>query len=702
MMFFSTGSLAQLEEVVVTATRMGETNLQDTPIAITAYTSGTLDRRVTSDLRDLAGLTPGLTLAENTTQAQVYIRGVGTNNVFAGSDPSSTIHVDGVYLSRPVSVLENFLDVERIEVLRGPQGTLYGRNSVGGTINIVSRKPSLEAAEAKLQLTAGNYDFARAEGYFSGPVVDDSLAMSISAQLSQRDGFRENVNPEAPDIDDEDLATFRAQALWKITENAQLVLRADYSEADFAPYGYHTFLERPPAAASLSQSIFGDYGKVAPGFPQRQDRENAGISADLDWRMGDHWTLKSITAYRDFEQTTENDSDASELNVLRLFLAEEQDQFSQEFHIIGSYDRFSALFGVYYFTEDLTYSAQNSINIIPSGISRRPQPEVSTDSRAVFGEINYDLAERWSLTLGGRFNDERKKFTKNDGLFLLTSTEPEIGTPPGPQIADLSFPTETGRFDDFTPNIGAQYRKSDNLLVYGSVKKGFKSGGFNFTAVVPGGFDPETLWAYELGVKASSQNGDFRLNAAAFYYDYEDLQVQSFVVPGQVDTTNAASADVAGFELELAAQLTGGISLGANLAYLDAEYSSYTEAPASGGGTADASGNRLNSAPEWSGAVFANFEKSFGARRLYARAEYTYQSEIFFTADNNPVDRQGGYGMLGLTAGVQFADGRYDLAIWGANLTDEEYITTSAQFTLVRAGRAGPPRTFGARFTWRY
>ena len=696
---FSNFALAQLEEVIVTATRMGATDLQDTALAVTAFTSEDLERMVATDVRDLQHLTPGLVITENTGMAQVYIRGIGTNNVFAGSDPSSTIHVDGIYIARPVAMFNNFLDVERVEVLRGPQGTLYGRNSVGGTINVISRKPSLEAVESKLQATLGDYDLARFEGYVSGP-LSDSFALGIAAQWSKRDGYRENVTPSGEDMDDEDSTSIRAQALWKASDSVQLVLRADYSEEDIAAYGYHTFIEPPPLP--VAASIFGDFGKVSANYPQSLDRESSGIGLDIDWDINDSWSLKSLTAYRENEFLIQNDSDASELDIIRVFIDEDQDQFSQEFHFIGNWSKATALIGLYYFEEDVLYTERTGINVVVAGISRRPQPELNTTTKAIFAEATFDLSDQWSVTVGGRYTDEKKDFTKKDGVFLLGSPDPDPDTPPGPQLVDLSFPEETGNYDEFTPSVGLQYHANEDVMVYGSIKKGFKSGGFNFTAILPGGYDSETMWSYEAGVKTTSKNQKARFNVAAFYYDVKDLQVQTFVVPGQVDTSNAATATVKGIEFETIGQITDDFNLALNLAYLDAEYGDYPEAPVSGGGTFDASGNRLNSSPEWSGALIANYQHSFGANAFYARGEYAFQAKTFFTADNNDVDRQGSYGLLGLSVGYLMNDGRYDISLWGRNLTDEEYITTSAGFSLVRAGRAGPPRSYGIRLTWNY
>ncbi|HOP20475.1 MAG TPA: TonB-dependent receptor plug domain-containing protein, partial [Amphiplicatus sp.] len=223
--------LVAVDEMVVTATKMGETNLQETPIAITAFSGEQVDRTGIKDVRDLMAMTPNLNVAQNAAFAQIYIRGIGSNNVFSGADPSSTIHIDGVYIARPASYFTSFLDVERIEVLRGPQGTLYGRNSVGGTINVITRRPDNEF-QAKLQGTVGNYDLYRVEGYVSGPIIEDKLAASVSMMRSKRDGYLKNVAPGAADLDSEDLWSGRVQLRATPTDRLEILVRGDYSDDD--------------------------------------------------------------------------------------------------------------------------------------------------------------------------------------------------------------------------------------------------------------------------------------------------------------------------------------------------------------------------------------------------------------------------------------------------------------------------------------
>ncbi len=680
-----------LEEITVTATKVGATLAQDTPIALTVLGAEELQRAALSDVRDIVSRTPSLTIGENSGLAQVYIRGIGTNQVFAGGDPSSTVHIDGVYQARPQGTFNSFLDVERIEVLRGPQGTLYGRNSVGGTINVVSRKPSLTEVDGNVQLQYGDYDFQRVEAAVSGPLVPDVVAASLAGQISQRDGYRDNI-ATGRDLDDEDSQAARAQLRWQAGSNVEATLRGDYFQNEVRIYDFDTFLE--PPTTPLTQSIFGDFSRVATNYPNFQEQESWGTSLDVDAGLSEAWSLKSLTAYRENFFDARVDSDGSEIDILHSLFVEDQSQFSQEFNVVRKTDRSSLLLGAFYMDEDIDMIETRGVEVVPAGIALRPRPLVNTTSWAVFAQGTWEVTDTWSLTVGGRYTDEEKDFDQRLGLFLLGTDT---------QLADLGFPPETGNYSDFTPKLGLEFRPSDDVLLYASVTEGFKSGGFSFTAPAPGGYKPENVLAYEIGVKSDLVEDRLRLNASAFYYDYEDLQVLAFIVPGTVDVTNAASATISGAELEAVASVTAALELTLGLAYLDATYDDYPEAPAAGGGTVDAEGNRLNNAPELSAQVGLNYNRQFSLGTFYASGHYAWQDEVFFTADNNSVDRQASYGLFDASLGILSVDERWEVSLWGHNLTDEDYITWSVQYTPPgRTGHAGPPRTYGVRVAWKY
>ncbi len=685
-------SQEQLDVIVVTATKTGATQLQSTPVAISAVTSETLDRTGVDDIRDLAQLTPSLQIAQNAAFSQVYIRGIGSNNVFAGSDPSSTIHVDGVYIARPAAGLSNFLDVERVEVLRGPQGTLYGRNSVGGTINIISKQPGNQF-EAKGQLTVGNYGLRRGELYASGPVVDDKVAASFSLSRSVRDGYLENIAIPGNRVDDEDVISGRVQVRVQPTDQFDITFRADYSYADEALAGNIKLLERSPADP-LVNTILGDYRKVALNRESTTSRKLWGFAADAKLEISPMVTLSSLTAYRGSTIKAANDTDATAQEIRLTEQFEDQTQFSQEFNVSGSSDTISYIAGLYYFDENIEADAGVS-NFVP-GVRGSPNPLVHTKAWAGYGQATYYVAPGLGFTAGIRYTAEDKNFIQR---FSVVNLSTGAFLPRYP----LTYQTDD-TYKAWTPRFGIEFQATDNLFVFASATKGFKSGGFNFASQNPNqGYAPETLWSYEAGVKSEFLDNRVRINATGFWYDYSDLQVQSFITPGVIDITNAADARVRGLELELLAKPTRGLSIGGNLAYLDAKYRNYTNALLPGNIPFDASGNRLNSAPEWAYNIYGQYDHELdNSGTLYVRGEYNWKSRQYYSAENRAAESQASFGLINASLGYIAPGDRWRVMAFGRNLANKEYVTTTATFTGPVSGRVGEPRTYGLRLSFNY
>lgn len=676
-------------DIVVTATRAGATRLQDTPIAITAFDSRALEITGIDDIRDLATLTPNLQVTQNASFGQIYIRGVGSNNVFGGSDPSSTIHLDGVYLARPVNVLTNFLDVERIEVLRGPQGTLYGRNSVGGTINVISRKPGF-APEAKAQLSYGNYDLLRGEAYISGPLVAGRVAASLSAIGSRRDGYLANAVPGVGDVDDENLVGTRAQLRFAPSPAIEVILRGDFLRADEAVAGYIKLLEK--SADPLANSTLGDFRRVALNIRPHASRRQHGFAGEIVYDLGPAVQLKSLTGYRASRVRYLNDSDGSALNIRRTDLFEDQHQLSQEFTATGRTDRLSYIAGLYYFDERII--VDSAVTTFAANRSRL-QPAIDTTAWAGFGHLTYALTGRLAASAGIRYTHEEKGFAQ-----LATVSSVATGT----LLPGFPRTYETQRaYGAWTPKLGLEFRPSDDILLYAAATKGFKSGGFNFSSLnAAQGFRPEELWSYEAGAKADLFDQALRVNAAVFHYDYDDLQIQSFVTPGVIDIANAADARVNGAELEAQVRPASWLRLGGNLAYLDARYRTFANAIRPGNIAFDASGNRLNLSPEFSYALVSHAEAPLGGGAVFARGEYSYRSKQFFTPSNSSLDVQAGYGLINASIGYTAPGGRVQLILLTRNLADAEYVTSTAGFPPGTVGRVGEPRTYALRAVARY
>jgi iron complex outermembrane receptor protein len=628
---------------------------------------------------------------------------VGSNIVFIGSDPSTTTHLDGVYLARPLSYLSNFLDVERIEVLRGPQGTLYGRNAVGGTLNIISRAPS-ETFEGRVQATIGDYEEYGLAGYVSGPIADSDIRGSLAFNRSVHDGFLENVGP-GNDLQDEDFWGVRGQLLIPLGNDVELTLRADYTSSDSALGQYPKLLL--PTGLPLEDGILGDYTRVATDASSRTVARIAGFAAELNWEIDPNLAFRSLTAYRTFDGSISTDADSSSLPVLRNLLTPiEQSQFSQEFNLTGDYDRFNFVLGAYLFQENNREPL--TLAIFPAGVSHIQRPDLEAFSVALFAQGEYFFTERFSVVAGVRWTQDEKDYELSDYWTtsvdlnpLVAEAAPTIGMPffPDPFTVDARQTSEA-----VTPRLGLNYRATDDILLYVSATRGFKSGGFDYgsnnAADASAGYGPEYLWAYEAGVKADWFQSRLRTNFTAFYYDYTDLQVQSFANFAAL-TQNAATAEITGAELEITARPTSNLDMFVNVAYLDAHYVDYEGAFTNGLGEFSADGQMLNNAPEWAYTIGARYNFDLGqAGDVYVGADYRHQSRVFFTAANDgaPVgisgyaQQQSPYGVLNARVGWTSATAAWDVALIGTNLTEEEYIVGSADYTLVIGGRPGDPR----------
>ncbi len=688
----------KLEEIIVTATKMGETRLQETPIALSAYTPDFLDKNGIRDVRDLAISTPNLVIAQNGNAAQIYIRGIGSNITGGGGETSSTVHLDGTFIARPNGAFFNFLDVERIEVLRGPQGTLYGRNSVGGTINVISRKPD-DKVQAKFQQTVGNYDLWRSEGYISGPLVAEKLSASISASRSKRDGYWENVVASGNDRASEDNWATRGQIRFTPTEKLEMLIRADYMKDEGLPAINHVLLAPyyPVTGGPedpVTASIRGDWHKFAADTASVYERTMKGVSGEINYDLGPAARLKSLSAYRRGKQFQIADTDGSDLNKQYTNSTESQHQFSQELNLSGSLDALRYVFGLYYFNEHIANGGAGVVSNILNRITK-PQPIIDTDAYAAYGQLDYDLTDALTATVGIRYSDEKKDFDQNLNI-LSTVTGLPLATYP------RTYQRE-GHYKAWTPKFGLNYDVTDDVMLYASATRGFKSGGFNFSSGNSiQGYDPEKLWSYEGGFKSTLLDKRLRFNASAFYYDYTDLQVSAFITPGVTDITNAADATVKGLEVELEAKVTNDLDIGGTLSRLEATYKNFPGAPITGG-TFDATGKYLNSAPKWSYTIYANYNYGLpDGSTLDFHADYGWKSRQYYTVVNDMVQSSPSYGLLNANITYTSPDDHWRVVAYGRNLGNEYYLLSAGTYTVVPAGTPGDPRTFGVRLSYTY
>jgi iron complex outermembrane receptor protein len=705
----SASNSEQLEEIVVTATKSGVTQLQATPIAITAFTAAQLASRKIEDVRGLVEYTPGLQISDVNGYAQLYLRGVGSNNVFIGSDPSTTIHLDGVYLARPLSYFSDFLDIERVEVLRGPQGTLYGRNSVGGTLNIISRKPT-DTLTGEVAASVGDYGEYSLKGYVSGPIPGTPLLASVSAVRLYHDGYFKNVSTSG-DIGNQDSYAFRGQLYAPIGDNFEATVRADYYNSDESTAGASKLLQR--IGVPLDDSIRGDLHTVAANAPNSLKLENFGFALDMKYQVNDAISLKSLTSYRSLFSNDITDADASSTDTTRAIFDLGEHQLSEEFDINADLGPLKLVAGAYYFHENDREPANVILPLF--GLTHFQRPALQDESYAFFAQGEYHLTDQLSAIVGLRYTRETKDYALTDFWTFAGTPDPNVNilAPKLVGIPGFSDPFTIAASKSagaVTPKFGINYTPTEDLLAYISITRGFKSGGFDFGSTGPQqqstGFGPEFLWSYEVGVKSQWFQNRLRVNLDAFYYDYSDLQVTLYTPPVSAFTQNAATASVKGIEAEITGRPFPSVDVYANIAYLDAQYDDYPGAQIKAFGPFNASGKYLDDAPKWSftlGGTYTYDTASIGSFSI--GADYHFQTTSFFSPANDGVNgvsgyqaKQGAFGLLNARIGWQSDDGKWNAAAIARNLTDRQYITTATDYggpnlsTLI--GRPGAPRTF--------
>lgn len=672
---------AETEIILVTA-RKREENIQDVPITIDLVDGAYLDRQSVTTLDYLQFSLPGVSIETFENAARVSIRGVGSASSGLGAEDSAAVHQDGVYLGFPGQALGRLFDVDRLEVLKGPQGTLYGRNATAGVVNIISRKPGDEFA-ASGEITYGSFDTVRANAAADLPISDNG-GVRISATYGRSDGFLENTLG-GPNINSEDFWGIRAVFEYEVAERLDIGFTAQFINDDS---------QAPNALAVPPESpTFLGYNRAAIDDPVISQQNDVVLSLRLDYDLGDT-TLRTITGYAYHDAFNDFDCDPDGLSLeenefffgCTILFDEDFEQFSQEIQAIwASPDgKMDAVVGLFYLNNE--GGEQRIIDTVTF-----PQLINSTDTAdgtafGVFGEVNYYVLDDLRVNFGLRYNTEsRDATTLGAGLFDF----------PGLVADEASFSDVSGR-------IGLDWFVQDGTLVYGSISRGFKAGGLLPVALQGDdgnsldSFDPETLWAYEIGVKHEFPDNYGILNAAAYYYDYSDIQIEIGRFDEEVllfDVDNAASATIWGFDVTYVAQLAEVFGVDLTLSYINSEFEDFISLDGAGVAT-DFSGNTLPRAPEWSftgGLNLMNIEVSDGIV-LSARAEYNYRSRIFFQADN--LFDQDALHFINANAQLDFADGKYYVRITGRNLTNEEFITFNNGTTLAKHGR--PREIFGS------
>jgi iron complex outermembrane recepter protein len=679
-----------VEHTVITATKTGDTDVQATPMAVSVLGRSELTRLEHHTVADIAGLAPLVTFSQNTGFAQLTIRGIGTNAVLAGSDPSSAVYVDGVYLARPVMVLADLLDIERIEVLRGPQGTLYGRNAVGGALNLITRPPTGES-EASARIVFGSYGTRRAEMRVGGPIMAAKLMGSAALVRGVRRGYVRDLQHRGSALGGEDVTAARGQLRLVFTPRSELLVSADVTHEDSPPLTYAKVLMVKPGFAVNNPDDFYDVRASTAAYARNLHLGGlARVSVDLSPTT----RLTSVSAYRELDYDRLVDTDITELELNATHIHEIQHQVSEEATVSHRRDRLTSVAGVFFFEE---VDRQPTI-IRMAGANRETllNPRVHSHSAALFGQTTVHLTRPISATAGLRYTRERKAI--DNAGHMLTLDTPSALVPASGYVY-----TDAISHAAWTPKFGVELRPDERVLAYASATRGFKSGGFNLTSMETGrGYAPEWAWSYEVGLKTVAKGGNAHVNVAAFHTQYTNLQVQTGIRPGLIDVSNAAAATNRGIEIEAVAAPGRSARVGGHLAWLDAGYDRYI-ATGTGGITADVAGRRLNNAPEWSGRLWLEWLlRVTAATSISLRADSTWQTTVFFTPFNDAIQQQAAYALLGGSAEFRPLYRRWSLAVYARNLTNEHYVTgTFGTAAPAIGGRPGVPRQIGIQFAVR-
>nr|WP_238474166.1 TonB-dependent receptor [Altericroceibacterium spongiae] len=697
-------------EILVTARRREE-RLVDVPVAVTTYSGEQLARSGAGDITEIAQTTPNVTLEPSrgtNSTLSAFIRGIGQQDPVSGFEQGVGIYLDDVYLNRPQAAVLDIYDVERVEVLRGPQGTLYGRNTIGGAVKYVT-KPLPDEFALKVRGTYGSYDQADAVVTVSTPLSDAVRVGAAGARLS-RGGFGTNLTT-GEDNYNKDIWAARGTLEFGEKGGPVLVrLSGDYTKDNSNSRGGHRIIPGRVSGAPVLDDVYDTRGGLND---PTQEVEAYGLSANATFELSDALTLRSITAWRKDDSASPIDFDALSAVDVDVPAYYRNEQFSQEVQLLwDDGGPLSGLLGAYYL--DASADTQFDVRLFTTldGLTAFTQADVDTKTFAVFGDFTYDFTERLSLSLGGRYTWDKRSadILRQNYLGGGSPVFGGAGTPFGTPSTDFSG---SEKFTKFTPRASLSFKPSRDHNIYASYSQGFKGGGFDPRGVGVNApdldengtvdeseiteflsFKPETVDSYELGYKGSLMNGALYVALAAFRMDYKDVQIpgSSGCTVNGVATfcgviTNAGKARFQGFEFETNARLARDFaSLGDELrlmgsvGYIDAKYKEYITQIA-GEGPVDVADNRkVQNTPEWTASGTLNYTTPLGAGSLSLGSTVSYRSKTYQFEIPNPYIDQDGYALLDASIVYTAPDDRWSLGIHGKNLTDKRYKTSGYTF----------------------
>ena len=716
----------QLEEIVVTATKRAD-KISDTAASISAVGGDALGAGGIQNITDLSSAVPNLSVGNQFGVNRTFIRGVGLTSIDLGADGAVAFLQNEAVIARPAEQLSGFYDLERVEVLRGPQGTTYGRGATAGVVSLITKKPG-DHSDAYMDVTLGDYSSKIIEAAAGGPVTD-TLGLRLAGKWEKHDGYGKNLYTGNP-VDNRDAYAVRASIRVKASDAVLVDLVADHFEENDNNYAFHyfggtAFTPLTLAAVYGGTTIF-DHGGDVRNIWSREDavnrRQGTSATAIVDWKPTD-FEVKSVTAWRDFTRFNRDDLAATDAHLYgQNNYDEASESWSQEFTLNTTAGGIDWLAGAMYFHErnpgsvlvplfnlgpfilggnctpitpgaGLPCSAFDATNYHQSGT-------VTTNAYGAYVQGTKEIAPRLKLTLGARYNNEKRA---GIGSF-------EFGA------LGVFLPTDKSKsWNAVTPKFLLEYRTTGDSLIYGSITRGFKSGVINIgstNAVI----NPEYVTSFETGFKTKAFDGRALFSLSAFYYDYKDLQVGFVNANSTVETKNAAKARNYGLEFETQAALGEGLTADFAATYLNAKYKDFQNFyyrdnfgkrpdPANPGQFIQdpphqLAGNTLDNAPEFSGHLGLTYRTPItSAVKLALHGEATYSGKVYFTEWNNADGEQSAYSLLNFSAALESSDGHWSVTAWVRNAGDKlvvaNNIITAPLYLSSRVGTLMPPRTFG-------
>jgi len=707
------------EDIIIVSARRRDERLTDVPIAITAYSAEKLEQQGAVDITDIGLTTPNTTLEASrgtNSTLSAFIRGIGQQDPVSGFEQGVGIYLDDVYLNRPQAAVLDIYDVERIEVLRGPQGTLYGRNTIGGAVKYVTKRLPQDPS-FKAKATYGTYDQAEAVVTVSMPIGDIVRVGASGARLS-RGGFGDNLTNGLENYNKDIWAARGTLELGGYGEPILVRISGDYTKDKSNPRGGHRLIPGAVSGAPVLNDVFDTRGGLNDPI---QDIEAYGLSMNITANLSDTITFRSISAWRKDDSATPIDFDALpavDLDVPGLYLNE---QISQEFQLLYEGDKLNGLVGFYYLDAKADTLFDVRLFTTFAGLTAFTEADVDTETYAVFADFTYDFTEQFSLSVGGRYTwDERTaSILRQNFLGGGSPTFGGAGIPFGGPSTDFEG---SANFKKFTPRASISYKPTPDHNIYASFSQGFKGGGFDPRGVGVNAptsntsgdpsdaeiadflsFEPESVDSYEVGYKGSLLDGALNVALAGFYSDYKDVQIPGSVacldsgLPSFCGViSNAGKVTMKGIELEATARLgeslaTSGdrLTLSGSLGYIDAEYDEYitnivstTPGPDFGKPvpTDVAEFRSVQNTPEWTASGTFAYSMPVGEGDLYFGTTLSYRSKTNQFEIANPYIDQKGYALWDVNLVYNAPDKRWSIGLHGKNLTNKKYKTSGYTF----------------------